>query len=394
MKKSLYDLIAFALAIILIIGLVAVAYFEILDQEKTDGNSRDMAGAINKTSVKGADGWYIATIGDSLTYNLGTGYNGLLRSYLGNRWAVTNNGVDSRRTYDLINNYSQEIYPLHPAYAIVLAGTNDLLIDGQTDPVAIKSNLQTYYNMLIANGTTPVLVTIPASSGYNDAINSTLASINGWIRACGTASGLNVVDLWALTVDQSTGNRLDPAFDGGDGVHLNSNAYFALIDAIEAWWFSGGAMASDKPVNRNGNICANPNFKNNVRGWYTTGPGYPVTSLSPLPSGSGNSINVTRTAGGWFDLYYPFDMVAGTEYAIRAIAKSEQNGSFTIAVVQNGGSYRTYSDHSLILEKGVEQELNLTFIAPLSDQVFLVFSTDDPGMNTFHISDVSIKETW
>lgn len=56
------------------------------------------------------------------------------------------------------------------------------------------------------------------------------AAINAWIRTSGAYD--TVVDLDRALASSSDANRLDPAFDSGDHLHLNDVGYRAMADAI------------------------------------------------------------------------------------------------------------------------------------------------------------------
>ena len=71
------------------------------------------------------------------------------------------------------------------------------------------------------------------------------AKVNQWIRTGGAFDG--VVDFDKIVRDPQQLNRLLPAFDSGDHLHLTPAGYSAMADAIPLSWFGGKKEAPGKP---------------------------------------------------------------------------------------------------------------------------------------------------
>jgi lysophospholipase L1-like esterase len=121
---------------------------------------------------------------------------------------------------------------------IVLEGVNDLSnAEQSTNPEQISTVVQKLiaaYEQLISEahaaglkiqlGTLTPLVAVPD-------INALRLQVNQWIRTQTLSDG--IVDFDAAVRDPSDPNQLDPAYDGGDGGHLDPAGYEAMADAVD-----------------------------------------------------------------------------------------------------------------------------------------------------------------
>ena len=119
---------------------------------------------------------------------------------------------------------------------IVLEGINDIA----RTPPATASRLIAAYKQLIsrahAAGLAIQLGTLTPTGGaptaYADAAaNSVREQVNEWIRTQRFSDG--IVDFDAAVRDPHDPAMIDPAYDGGDGLHLNLAGYRALARAVD-----------------------------------------------------------------------------------------------------------------------------------------------------------------
>lgn len=180
----------------------------------------------------------VVALGDSITYGkpTTTPYTMTLGASLGASWTVVNSGHNGDWAAQLWLRFQNEILPTHPAYLIVEGGINDIAFGVAADTT--KANLSAIYRVAHEAGIKVVAMTVlpavgsspccwPASSQQH------VDDLNAWIR---TAPNVDVlVDGYTLMGDPQHPDRLNPAYDSGDGVHPNSAGYAALGQAI----FSG-----------------------------------------------------------------------------------------------------------------------------------------------------------
>jgi hypothetical protein len=104
-----------------------------------------------------------------------------------------------------------ELNATRPAYALVMYGTNDI---DQATPDALQTNLTRIAEIIEANGTVPILSTIPDRTDRSAA--GTLAlTMNQRIRAVAAARRIPLMDYWAA-LQPLPSRGMD-----GDGIHPN-----------------------------------------------------------------------------------------------------------------------------------------------------------------------------
>ncbi|NUW45873.1 SGNH/GDSL hydrolase family protein [Nonomuraea rhodomycinica] len=75
------------------------------------------------------------------------------------------------------------------------------------------------------------MMPVKGSAYYTDRSEAKREAVNAWIRA--SAAFDAVVDLDRVTASPADGDRLDPAYDSGDHLHLNDAGYRAVAGAID-----------------------------------------------------------------------------------------------------------------------------------------------------------------
>lgn len=123
-----------------------------------------------------------------------------------------------------------------PKYVFVHAGVNDIYGFNLT-AATVTANLQQIYQTLIANGVTPIVMTIMAVNsttvGYSTANVATHLAVNDWIRNYAAANGLLLVDAFAATVDPNSGSvEMNTAFTRDGKQHPNNRGGMAVARAI------------------------------------------------------------------------------------------------------------------------------------------------------------------
>jgi acyl-CoA thioesterase I len=187
----------------------------------------------------------IGEYGDSITWgqlaNIHNGQYGLGGYLLDypqlSGWTIINKGVSGSLSGQLIDRYVADTTLYKPRYAIILVGTND--IDHGGNATQIINNLTTLYTMYLANGSIPVLVTIPANGGTTAAgINDTRSAVNQWIRSYAAQNNLPLIDLWKATVDPDQPDRMLMPLYSWDWTHLTDAGYQQWADNTDPGIFT------------------------------------------------------------------------------------------------------------------------------------------------------------
>jgi lysophospholipase L1-like esterase len=178
-----------------------------------------------------------------------TPYGRFLQEWLGASVQVHISGVCGELTAEMGMRFRRDVLAHRPRYVVLLGGTNDL--GWNAEPLHVMRNLIKMYEQALAEGVTPVPVTVPsirvATDGGRDAsqwVDDHLHRrdrLNGSIRQYADAKHLSYVDLFAATVEPAT-RLLAPQYSN-DGLHLTALGYrrFAelLFDQVFAAAFPG-----------------------------------------------------------------------------------------------------------------------------------------------------------
>lgn len=168
---------------------------------------------------------YLAPLG-AVGYNpfssgLSARYGSLLDSwnaYRSGRGALAHEGPTAWpgwRTQNVLAALSNEIRAMNPAIALVMIGTNDAMLSG--DSRIYRAQLTQLVDELLAAGVLPVLSTLPDSNYLNGRYRTTLRVFNQLIA---DVAGRKSIPLWNVW---STLNALPNRGLKIDGVHLNSS---------------------------------------------------------------------------------------------------------------------------------------------------------------------------
>jgi lysophospholipase L1-like esterase len=180
--------------------------------------------------------------GDSLTLGLGSGdksgYRPGLEARLGGWFGagtVITQGIDGGTTFAAPAGLDKALKRIHPAYALIMMGTNDWNLPVCQDKVPCPTidNLESMVVTAKANGSLVILATIPpANPAINADRNIWVEGMNGLIKQMGARQGVVVADVYALLKSQPNLPSLYTSGDKAD-VHFNSAGY----DVIAQAWF-------------------------------------------------------------------------------------------------------------------------------------------------------------
>lgn len=156
-----------------------------------------------------------------------TPYGEFLAGYLGGRAQVHIRAVCGERTDEMLRRFDRDAVETHPAYIIILGGTNDLGWD--ISPVQIMRNLRAMYEKAENAGIRTVAVTVPSIRGFDDYIAGRL-TLNALIMKYCSDKGLPCVDLFTATAEDGP-RRLAPEYSN-DGLHLTTSGYQLLATLL------------------------------------------------------------------------------------------------------------------------------------------------------------------
>ena len=185
--------------------------------------SAKIAAAIQAIPATAQRSFYLgnkfAFLGDSITWGYPGGKNAwcdYAALFSGGRiQRIKNAGVSANHTADMLARLDVDIISKGVNACTVLGGINDTLAN--VAPATTQANLAAIYSALEAAGVRPVLMCVLANTNANSAQKAAIIALNNWIKAYGLAHGHDVIDLYDMSRDPSTGGML--ASWTADGTH-------------------------------------------------------------------------------------------------------------------------------------------------------------------------------
>lgn len=144
---------------------------------------------------------------------------------------ILNAGIGGNTTAQMLSRLAADVNKWFPDICSVMGGTNDIITD--VPMATIQGNLNSIYNSLVANGTLPVLCTIPpiinsTASGKQPAIDT----LNTWIRGRAQTENWPLADAYAALSDPANPGKVR-AGDYHESVHPTEQGYSRLATAFE-----------------------------------------------------------------------------------------------------------------------------------------------------------------
>ncbi|MER6116759.1 SGNH/GDSL hydrolase family protein [Streptomyces sp. NPDC001743] len=190
----------------------------------------------------------LVAFGDSLTAGSGSTTDAnsrwpdVLADRLHGRYAVVNQGIAGNRLLRdgagprALDRFERDVLGVGGARTVVIAlGINDIrAIPHETDPARITDALRTLTQRAHARGLRVAGATLMPYEGYRTwtpAQNAVRIRVNETIRAGGVFD--EVLDFERAVRDPSRPDRLLPAYDSGDHLHLNDAGYQSLGSLID-----------------------------------------------------------------------------------------------------------------------------------------------------------------
>ncbi|WNI21286.1 SGNH/GDSL hydrolase family protein [Streptomyces sp. ITFR-16] len=164
----------------------------------------------------------------------------------GRRFAVANAGVIGTtsaadcpgtdpyfRGLDSLARLKRDVLSLHGVTGVLFYyGTNDLAAGCGADQVI--ASYRATFARLHAAGIKVYVTPVTPRPGYSDAANRARHEVAGFVKKWGTCTGTcdGVIDFDQVLKDPVKPNSINPAYDTGDGVHVNIAGQQALADFV------------------------------------------------------------------------------------------------------------------------------------------------------------------
>jgi len=151
--------------------------------------------------------------------------------------AVDNMGIGGGAVYyglgpEGVNRFDRDVLNQSGArWLIVFIGVND--IGGGTGSSSLITAYTQFANKAHARGLLAYGATITPFGGnsyYTTANEATRQAVNAWFRTNNIYDG--VIDFDVIVLDPANPTNLNPAYNSGDGLHLNGLGYQVMANSI------------------------------------------------------------------------------------------------------------------------------------------------------------------
>jgi len=149
----------------------------------------------------------------------------MMRSH--SEWTVLNRGINGETAEEIRARLTRDVLQVRPAYAIILAGVNDIF--GGERPETVERHLAAMYADVLDAGIVPVAATVlPYDPATARALGDIL-TLNAWIENLTKVLGILFCDTHAAVADPADSTRLRGT---PDGLHPDVAGYRAMGDAL------------------------------------------------------------------------------------------------------------------------------------------------------------------
>lgn len=172
-------------------------------------------------------------LGDSITDMWTLGQFFPEKSYL-------NRGISGQTTLQMLGRFRQDVIQLHPKSVVILAGTNDISLLGDSASLEdIKANLESMVELSQMNQIRVVLCSVLPVHDYNPAHHDSFVArpmakireLNEWLREYSLSHQLLYIDYFTAMLDEAGYLRRELA---DDGLHPNSAGYAIMAELVKS----------------------------------------------------------------------------------------------------------------------------------------------------------------
>ena len=138
-------------------------------------------------------------------------------------WIVLNRGVNGETAEEVRARLPRDVLGPRPAYAIILAGVNDIFAGQRAETV--ERHLAAMYADVLDAGIVPVAATVLPYNSATARASGDILTLNAWIENLTKVLGILFCDTHAAVADPADSNRLRGS---PDGLHPDVAGYRAM----------------------------------------------------------------------------------------------------------------------------------------------------------------------
>ena len=142
-------------------------------------------------------------------------------------WTVLNRGVNGETVEEVRARLPRDVLGAHPAYAIILAGVNDIFAGQRAETV--ERHLAAMYADVLDAGIVPVAATVLPYNSATARASEDILTLNAWIENLTKVLGILFCDTHAAVADPADSNRLRGT---PDGLHPDVAGYRAMGEVL------------------------------------------------------------------------------------------------------------------------------------------------------------------
>ena len=142
-------------------------------------------------------------------------------------WTVLNRGVNGETVEEVRARLPRDVLGARPAYAIILAGVNDIF--GGQRAENVERHLAAMYADVLDAGIVPVAATVLPYNSATARASGDILTLNAWIENLTKVLGILFCDTHAAVADPADSNRLRGT---PDGLHPDVAGYRAMGEVL------------------------------------------------------------------------------------------------------------------------------------------------------------------
>jgi len=142
-------------------------------------------------------------------------------------WTVLNRGVNGETAEEVRVRLPRDVLGPRPAYAIILAGVNDIFAGQRAEKV--ERHLAAMYADVLDAGVVPVAATVLPYNSATARASGDILTLNAWIENLTKVLGILFCDTHAAVADPADSNRLRGT---PDGLHPDVAGYRAMGEVL------------------------------------------------------------------------------------------------------------------------------------------------------------------
>ena len=142
-------------------------------------------------------------------------------------WTVLNRGVNGETVEEVRARLPRDVLGARPAYAIILAGVNDIF--GGQRAENVERHLAAMYADVLDAGIVPVAATVLPYNSATARASGDILTLNAWIENLTKVLGILFCDTHAAVADPADSSRLRGT---PDGLHPDVAGYRAMGEVL------------------------------------------------------------------------------------------------------------------------------------------------------------------